>query len=283
LKKPAKPRAGFTLVEMLIASTVAVVLGLVVFSLLNLGVTLFAQNISINQTQSRGLSATEKLGFMLAAAAEAPTLVNDTGAPVTGNGPAAGVRYLIPASAKPYSVPWSVGATANSFAITKGVSQPEPMVGDTITMFDLGFRGVATSVTPSGSSYAVNFGSSVGSRFTPQKAAGTVIPAGSKCFVLKSSAVISVNSLLRYYPRARSVSQDGAIAFNAAANFVPMATLLPVETQTNCFPFQYLDPTRRSVDVKLRVRAPAHGARIKGFYTFQNLQTTAAYRAGGQW
>jgi hypothetical protein len=54
--------------------------------------------------------------------------------------------------------------------------------------------------------------------------------------------------------------------------------LLPVSAQTNCFPFQYLDPGKRSVDVSLRIRASAYGSRIGDFFTFQNIKTTIAYR-----
>lgn len=278
--KPATPRpSAFTLVELSISVGVAVIAGMVFFTLLNVGMTLYAQNMSINQTQSRGMLASEKLLVKVAAAVEAPSLVDDTGATISGNGPAAGIRYLVPASAKTYSVPTAVGATATSFTMAKSTGQPAPQVGDTISAFDLGFRGVITTVVPAGSNYTVGFASTVGSGFTPAKTTGTVIPAGSKCFLLSPAAFISVSSTLRYYPRAMSVAQQGATTFNNSASFDAVTTLVPVTSQTNCFPFQYLGTASRSIDVTLRVRSPAYGSKIKGFYAFQNIKTTVACRS----
>ena len=271
--------SAFTLVEMMVTAGIAVICGGVIFTLLILGTTLYTQNISIGQTHSTGLVANEKLLLKVAAAAEVPVLVDDAGATLVGNGPAAGVRFFSSASPQAYPVPSAVSATATSFTITQPASQPAPQAGDKIVMSDLGFKGVITTVSGSGSSYTVGFASSVGSGFSPAKSAGTVIPADSKCFLLSPSAFISVNGVLRYYPRGLSVAQQGAAAFNSSANFSSCATLLPAGGQTNCFPFQYLDAARRSVDVDLRVRASAHGSRIGAFYTFQNMKTTVAYRS----
>lgn len=276
---PWRSAAAFTLVEMMVATCVVGILGVVSFALLNLGTTLYTQNVSIGQTHSGGLNATEKLMLKVAAADEVPVLADEAGATQNGNGPAAGVRFYALASAQAYPVPSGVSATDTSFTITPSVNRPAPMVGDKITMSDLGFQGVITSVSPSGSNYTVGFAPPVGSGFSPKKTSGTVIPAGSKCFLLRPSAFISVNSVLRYYPRALSVAQDGASAFNNSANFDPVSTLLPAGTDTNSLPFQYLDTSRRSIDVNLRVRAPGHGKRINGFYTFQTVKTTLAYRS----
>lgn len=279
MRTQERSTSAFTLVEMLVALSVVVILGGVAFALLNLGMTLYAQNSSINKTQAGGLASTEKILVKVAAAVESPVLVDDAGAPVVGNGPAAGIHFFSPASPDAYPVPSAVTATATSFVINKSAGQPAPVAGDRILMADLGFKAVITSVSGSGTSYTVGFGSSVGDGFSPAKTSGTVIPAASKCFLLAPSAFISVDSGLRHYPRALSVAQNGAPAFNNPANFDQSAALLPVGTQTNCFPFQYLDAEHRSVDVNLRIRAPAHGGRVRDFYTFQNIKTTVAYRS----
>lgn len=279
MKLLTRSASAFTLVEMMVTAGVVALVGGVIFTLLSMGMTLYTQNVSIGQTHSAGLATSQKLLLKVAAAAEIPVLVDDTGATLAGNGPAAGVRFLYPTSSQAYPVPSAVSATATSFTITQPLNQPAPQVGDKVVMSDLGFQGVITTVSGSGSSYTVGFASSVGSGFSPAKSAGTVIPANSKCFLLSPSAFISVNGVLRYYPRGLSVAQQGATAFNSSANFDSCATLLPASGQTNCFPFQYLDPARRSVDVRLRVRAPGHGSRIGAFYTFQNVKTTLAYRS----
>ena len=271
--------SAFTLVEMMVASGVAAISGGVIVTLLSLGTTLYTQNISIGQTHSTGLVSSEKLLSKVAAAAEVPVLVDDAGATLAGNGPAAGVRFCSLTSSQAYPLQSAVMATDTSFQITKSGSQPAPQANDKITMSDVGFQGVITSVTVTGANYTVGFASSVGSGFYPAKSSGTVIPAGSKCFLLSPSAFIAVASVLRYYPRSLSVAQQGTTAFNNPANFELISTLLPVGSQTNCFPFQYLDTTRRSIDVNLRVRASAYGSRVSGFYTFQNMKTTVAYRS----
>ena len=279
MRLSTKSASAFTLGEMMVTVGVATLLGGVILTLLTIGMTLYTQNISIGQTHSAGLASCEKLLVKVAAAAEVPVLVDDTGATLAGNGPAAGIRLFSPTSSQAYPVPSGVNATDTSFTITQPVNQPAPQAGDKVVMSDLGFQGVITTVAGTGSSYTIGFASSVGSGFTPVKSAGTVIPAGSKCFLLSPSSFISVNGVLRYYPRGLSVAQQGAVAFNSPANFDPYATLLPAGGQANCFPFQYLDAARRSVDVSLRVRATAHGSRIGPFYTFQNMKTTLAYRS----
>ncbi|MEQ1861956.1 MAG: prepilin-type N-terminal cleavage/methylation domain-containing protein [Chthoniobacteraceae bacterium] len=279
MKRVTRADRAFTLVELLVASGVVAVLGGVIVALINASMILYGQNVSTNRTLWDSVSSTEKLLFKVTAAAEVPVLVDAAGATVSGNGPAEGIRFFSPKSSRAYAVPVAVPATAMSFTITKTAAQPAPQAGDKITMADLGFKGLISSVSASGSSYTIWFASSVGSGFTPPTASGTVIPAGSKGFLLAPMAFISVDAAFRHYPRAMSVVQDGASAFNNQANFNRVAALLPVGAQTNAFPFQYPDAGRRLIDVRLRLRSPAHGGRIDDFYTFQNLTTTVAFRS----
>ena len=279
MKLSQRVRAAFTLVEVLVASSVVVLLGTVGFALLQLGLTLYTQNFSLGQTHASGLKATERLFLKVAAADEVPVLADEAGATQVGNGPAAGIRFYALASSLTYPVPNAVNATASSFTITQSGTQPAPLVGDKITMSDLGFQGVITSVSSSGGSYTCGFASTVGGGFSPIMTAGTAIPAASKCFLLRPSAFISVAGALRYYPRALSVAGNGSSVFNDPGNFSTLATLLPIGNQTNSLPFQYLDTTRRSINVSLRLRAGAHGSKVAGFYTYQNMQTTLAYRS----
>ena len=276
---PRRSASAFTLVEMMVTAAVVAILGGLIMTLLTMGMTLYTQNVSISQTHFGGLNTVEQLLLKVAAAAEVPVLVDDAGATLAGNGPAAGVRFYTLAASQAYPVPAAANATDTAFTITQAGSRPAPQIGDKVTMADLGFAGVISSVTAAGSNYTVGFASTVGSGFIPAKTTGVAIPAGSKCFLLRPTAFISVNTALRYYPRAMSVAEHGTGAFGNAANFQTIATLLPVNTDTNCFPFQYLDPARRSVDVSLRIRAAAHGSKIANFYTFQTMKTTVAYRS----
>src|SRR5580765_2734996 len=90
--------AAFTLIELMVTSGVVAVSGGVIYMLLAIGMTLYTQNVSIAQTHSAGLGSTEKLLLKVAAATDVPVLVDDTGATLVGNGPAAGIRFFSPAS-----------------------------------------------------------------------------------------------------------------------------------------------------------------------------------------
>ncbi len=269
---------AFTLVETMIGTVIFALLGGIVYTLLNLGMTLYAQNVSLGQTHSNGLEATEKLYLEIAAAEETPELTDDTGASLAGNGPSAGVRFYNLGSPLTYQVILPVSAAAYSITITKTGTQPQPLPGDKITMADLGFQGVITSITNVGGTHTLWFATPIGDGFVPSKFVGTVIPSGAKCFLLQPTAFISVGSVLRHYPRAMSVVEHGSSAFNNPANFVAISSLLPLASQTNAFPFQYLGTSRRSIDVNLRLRSPAFGGKVGDFYAYQNLKTTVAYR-----
>ncbi len=138
----ARPsKSAFTLVETMIGTVIAVLIGGIVYTLFNLGMTLYAQNVSLGQTHSNGLEATEKLYLEIAAAEETPTLADDTGAVLTGNGPSAGVRFYHLGSPLTYQVTLPVSALAYSMTVTKTGTQPQPQVGDKFTMADLGLPG----------------------------------------------------------------------------------------------------------------------------------------------
>ena len=186
-----------------------------------------------------------------------PVLIDDSGATVAGNGPSAGMSFYNLGSTLTYQIILPVSASAYSMTVTKTGTQPQPQVGDKIILDDLGFQGVITAVTSIGGIHTLWFGNTIGNGFVPSKFTGTVIPGGSKCFLLQPSSFVSVGSVLRHYPRAMSVAQDGSTAFNNPSNFVAISSLVPVANQTNAFPFQYLGTSRRSIDVNLRLRSPA--------------------------
>ena len=93
MQRPKRSASAFTLVEMMVTAAVVAILGGVILTLLTMGMTLYTQNVSISQTHFGGLNTVEQLLLKVAAAAEVPVLVDDAGAPLAGNGPAAGVRF----------------------------------------------------------------------------------------------------------------------------------------------------------------------------------------------
>ncbi len=279
MKIRRKQGEAFSLVELAVGSGLLVVIGGITWALFRLGLTLHSQSLAIGLTHSAGLGATSKMLMRVAAASETPVLTDDTGAIQPGDGPAAGLRFFSPASIQPYVIDHDVKATDLSMKFDKSASLPPPQIGDKIAMNDVGFQGVITAVSTSGGKHEIWFASTIGSGFKPAKSTGTVIPEDWKCFLYQPSAFISVNGTLRFYPRGLSVAGEGVAAFNNQKNFKPIAVLIPAGGQTNAFPFRYLDPTRRTIDVHLPLGAPAFANRVTSFYTYQNMKTTLAFRS----
>lgn len=270
-------QSAFTLVELLVGMVVAVVVGLVLFALLQTATVLYATNVSINETHFAARRSIDRVLAKVEGAPAAPTLLDSNGATVAGNGPAAGLRCLVPASPLAYQVSADVASSATTLtAVVTGL--PTPQIGDSILMTDLGFQGTVASVSGTGTTRTITLTSTAGSCFSPTKT-GTVIPANSKFFLYNPITLIAVSNALRYYPRAKSVAADGSTAFNDGANFTKIAPLVPLTGATDSFPFQYLDASRRSVDTTLRINAPTYSNRVKTFNGFLTLRTTAAFRS----
>ena len=273
----ARNQAGFTLVELLVGMVVAIVVGLVLFTLLQTATVLYANNVSINETHFAARRSLDRILAKVEAASGAPTLVDNTGATVTGNGPAAGLRCLVPASAQAHLVSADVTASATTLtAVMTGQSTPQ--IGDVLLMTDLGFQGTVAGVSGSGNTGTITLTSTAGSCFSPPRT-GTVIPANSRFFLYNPVALIAVSNALRYYPRAKSVAADGATAFNDGANYTKFAPLVPLTGATDSLPFQYVDASRRSIDTTLRISAPTYSNRDTAFNGFLTMRTTAAFRS----
>lgn len=269
--------AGYSVAELAVSSAVAMAVGVVIFTILNTATVLSATNVSINATHLSVRRSVDKVLAKVGVAAGAPDLVNADGAVVSGSGPAEGIRCFIPASPQAYPIPSAVNGT--DMTLTALIdSRPAPRAGDVMIMTDLGFQGTVASSNSSGNSCTITLTTTAGNCFSPVRG-GAVIPANAKFFLYTPTAFISVNNVLRYYPRAKSVAADGAAAFNNEANFMRIATLVPLSGATNSLPFQYLGTARRSVDLTLRINTSTYSNRVKVFNKFLSIRTTAAFRS----
>ena len=269
-------QAAFTVVELLVSMVVAVVVGLVLFALLQTATVLYATNVSINETHFAARRSLDKILSKVEAAAAAPTLVDNTGATVAGNGPAAGLRCLVPASPQAYLISADVAASATT--LTAAVTDPPMQAGDILLMTDLGFQGTVAAVSGTGNTRTITLTLAAGNCFSPVRT-GTAIPANARFFHYNPVALIAVDNALRYYPRAKSVAADGAPAFDDGANYTKIAPLVPLTNATDSFPFQYLDASRRSIDTTLRINAPSYSNRVKAFNGFLTMRSTAGFRS----
>jgi hypothetical protein len=85
------PQRGAALIEMMISTTIMVLTGGIVFTILNIGMILFAKNTAINVAHQQARVAVLQMEYDLHSSVSIPQLVDAAKAPVAGNGPAAGI------------------------------------------------------------------------------------------------------------------------------------------------------------------------------------------------
>jgi type II secretory pathway pseudopilin PulG len=95
MKIASRSLDGMTLVEGMISTVLIGVLGLVVFSLLNIGTVLGAKNSAVNVAHQSARLAMLQMTQDLRSAVSLLELVDKDGNPVGGNGPAAGVAFQL--------------------------------------------------------------------------------------------------------------------------------------------------------------------------------------------
>jgi len=91
--KPLSNERGFTLVELLFTMAIISVVGLVLYSLLNLITVLGAKNAALNTAHQQARTAMVRMQQDLHSAVSTPYLVDGNGNQVTGTGPAAGISF----------------------------------------------------------------------------------------------------------------------------------------------------------------------------------------------
>jgi Prokaryotic N-terminal methylation motif len=102
-------RAAFTLVELMVATTLIVLVGGIAYTILRTGLILFATNTSMNVAHQQARMAMIQMEKELHLAVSTTQLVDEDNNPVAGNGPAAGISFLVFAGG-----PFEVTAKANS-------------------------------------------------------------------------------------------------------------------------------------------------------------------------
>ena len=269
---------GFTFVELLVSSAVA---GIVLFggyTLVNSALSLYAKNFSLNRSHYTGRVSLEKVTAKIYAAGAAPILIDKAGADVAGNGPAAGIRFCVPATGSAYTVVDAVSANQTSAVIQTGTGQPLPRASD-ILLIDAG------NVVQTGSIVQVEL-ATVGSgsngsvvNVTFRDAPGSAIPANTRCLILQQSAFVAVGGELRFYPTVMSVARQGATLFNNPASFSVISTVEPIPGETDAKPFAYSTSARRLLSVNLRNRSSKYSHRVSGFSSFFNIRSSIAVKS----
>src|SRR5580765_7084502 len=119
---------GFTLVELLFAMAAITVVGLVLYSLLNLIMVLGAKNAAVNTAHQQARTAMVRMQQDLHSAVSTPYLVDGNGNPVVGAGPAAGISFQ-KWSSGPHLFKSDAAAGQNQITIQVTPGQVIPVAG----------------------------------------------------------------------------------------------------------------------------------------------------------
>jgi hypothetical protein len=308
--------AAYTLVEVLVSAGVILVLLALLVSAVLSALTLFAKNYAVNDSHAKARNFAEKIELRVHESVEPPRLLNKAGAPVAGNGPAAGVGLLRYLTDRPCYTSNSINLNTKS-VLTADIGSPagkrrlrrrdfRVRSGDLLIMpqvrekaHDYGANGsVIAEITgvqinpPSGGpddlvTAELDFANNFGTYFEPTPIGLTVISPDQPFFILSRSAFITVSSngnhQLRYYPSLITVANDGQAVFDDPTKFKIIAELAPLPSASESLPFQYTDPDRRAVDINARTISRRYDARLKQMSpSFQSFHTAVSYRSAIQ-
>jgi prepilin-type N-terminal cleavage/methylation domain-containing protein len=276
MNSPKRNSHGFTFVELLVSTLVAAVAAAGAYSLLDSGLSLYAKNFSLNATHYTARVSLERMMPKINSSGAAPILVDEKGADIAGNGPAAGIRLCVPPANSSYTIPTAVAATATSLNISIAAGQARPRDSD-VLLIDAGV------VLQSGKAVQVEIASVSGTgspvTLTLKEAVGSAIPANSRCLILQQIAFIASANQLHFYPKVMSEARQGAAAFTNPANYTVISTIEPTPGNTQPRPFLYKDATRRLLSVDLRNRATRFSNQISKFNTFFSIHSSIAVRS----
>lgn len=128
--------AGFTIVELMVASSVLAVVSVVAFAFMRSGTILTAKSARLNHSHDELRGSFDRLADQLMAANDVATLIGTNGLPTTG--PAPGLKFdkVVgdPYVLDPPTTPGSFSSTATSLIVWRSTNElataPIPSVGD---------------------------------------------------------------------------------------------------------------------------------------------------------
>lgn len=254
--------AGFTAVELVIATTVSMLIGAAIYYFLNLSTVLYAKNISLNYSNTSLRVALDRINVEVSRAMGMPTLINADGTDASSStGPAAGIRFDKYIGG-PFVVvhPGGAGlsASATSFQMRRSTnalaSPPVPAANDVIRIEDstTTLRPRVSSCTAGGVSsglqtLTVNLQSALGSSIS-------WIPSENKSadIVRRVAFVVAANggrNELRYYPAADAVTN-----YSNASSYVVLTNDIGTQSGEST-PFSIVTHNNRELlSIALRVK-----------------------------
>ncbi len=284
LTRGTRGTGGFTLVEVMISTSLAVLVAAAAYTLLTATLKLYAENFSLNHSHDTARLPLERMIREISNAGSAPILVTATGADTSGVEQVAGsntrwapgIRFCTLASLSAYSVTSSATSAATTVQLRVNAGQPKPRESDILFI-----HASELAKTGNGIQTEVLSVSGTSSPFTVtlKSALGIAVSANSTALLLQQGAFITVNGQVRYYNKVMSEARHGATAFNAAANYRILAQVEPTPGQPEARPFAYTAAEDRLLRVDLRARTGRHSKRVGDFNSFLNMQSSIAVKS----
>lgn len=276
--KSRRSSAAFTLVEAMVSTALAGVLGGIIYLVAGEAVTSFARNVSINRSYTDARLTLDRIAQTIGSAGHAPVLVDATGTAPTGTpAPAgtayAGVRFFRADPKSNYKITAGTVGPGNSNAkitISLAAGQTAPSAKDLGVIPAIGdqgfsYEGSINSVSTSSTSCELTFANSL---FTDSKPTPTAsVNLASPQLYLQTYtqvAYIVIGNQLRYYPHAKTTTTDTTSLNNPAnyqvlVNLVSSAYTSAGAAATPLLPFSIVNsPT---VQVQLYAEAPEYNNR----------------------
>lgn len=274
-------RAAFTLVEALVSTVVASLLGGIVYVVAVEAVTSFARNVSINRSYTEARMTLDRIAQTVGSAGHTPILIDANGA-TTANSPAAGIRFYRANPASSYKV--ATGSTGpyssnKSVDIQLVTGQTLPAAKDLAVIPTLGYQGTINSVVANGSNYTLNFTNTLVTDCSPTPTAVTSL-VGLYIQTYTQVSYVVVGNQLRYYPQAKSVAVDGT-AFSSTANYQVLVSLVSSAVGPNGNAAATLTPfsivNSPTVQVQLYAENPDYNNRTAGRPNSVNAANTYTF------
>jgi hypothetical protein len=230
---------GVALIELMVSTTIVMLTGGIIFSILNSGMILFAKNTAINMAHQQARVAVLQMEQDLHAAVSIPQLVDANKVGVAGNGPAAGISFQLyaqgPLQIAPATSPVN---TLGQNQINVRVNGFTPKVGQRLCIpthqIELDITGVGAGSTDRILTLASNLTADVKTTLydaaTNQNVAVNVV-----CFITdRMSYVVNSGGELRYY--APSQPAAGRLMANDITSATPFSIpVTPAGAQYNRF------------------------------------------------
>jgi len=222
------------LIELMVSTTIVLISGSIIFTMLNTGMVLFAKNTAINMAHQQARTAVLQMEQDLHSAVSIPQLCDATKTAVAGNGPAAGISFQLYAKG-PLQVASSASTGQNQIIIA--VNGYVPVVGQRLCIpthqVELDIIGVSSGTTNRtltlASPLPVDVLTTLYDPATNQNVAVNVV-----CFITDRIYYVVSGSELRYF--APTQPPTGRLMANDITTTTPFSIpLTPAGAQYNRF------------------------------------------------